>query len=71
MRDGGSRGNPGLAAVAAVLVARSGEVIDRDARLIGDATAAEVRVAAGGFSAVRWTWHHRGQNEAADALVRE
>jgi len=30
----------------------------------------EIRTAAGRFSAVRWHWHPRGDNEAADALVR-
>jgi ribonuclease HI len=39
--DGGSRGNPGPAAVAAVLVAPDGAVLDRRAALIGRATAAE------------------------------
>ena len=39
--DGGSRGNPGPAAIAAVLVAASGEPIDRRSAPIGHATAAE------------------------------
>jgi ribonuclease HI len=39
--DGGSRGNPGPAAVAAVLVAPDGAILDRRASLIGRATAAE------------------------------
>jgi ribonuclease HI len=39
--DGGSRGNPGPAAVAAVLLAPDGEVLDRCSSLIGRATAAE------------------------------
>jgi ribonuclease HI len=119
--DGGSRGNPGPAAIAAVLLAPSGEVLAQDARPIGSATAAEaeyraillglelarahgadplevcsdsklaiaavrgrppadpalaalaneIDIAAQGFSAVRWTWHPRADNEAADALVRE
>jgi ribonuclease HI len=118
--DGGSRGNPGPAAVAAVLVAPGGEVLGSRSELIGQATAAEaeygaillglqlatatgidpvevrsdsriaiaaladdapatgappaladaIRAAAGGFSAVRWLWHPRGENELADALVR-
>jgi ribonuclease HI len=119
--DGGSRGNPGPAAIASVLLAPGGEVLDRRSALIGHATAAEaeyraillglevaravgadpievcsdskiaigavrgdapgdaslaalvgeIHVAAQAFSAVRWTWHPRGENEAADALVRE
>jgi ribonuclease HI len=119
--DGGSRGNPGPAAIASVLVAPGGEVLDPRSHAIGHATAAEaeyraillglqvarahgadpievcsdskiaigavrgdapadaalaalvgeIRVAAQAFSAVRWTWHPRGDNEAADALVRE
>jgi ribonuclease HI len=118
--DGGSRGNPGPAAVAAVLLAPDGAVLVKRSSLIGRATAAEaeyraillglelateagadplevcsdsrlaimgleeqapaeaalaalvreIRVAAGGFSAVRWHWHPRGDNEAADELVR-
>jgi len=39
--DGGSRGNPGPAAAAAVLLAPDGEVLDRRALPIGRATAAE------------------------------
>jgi ribonuclease HI len=39
--DGGSRGNPGPAAVAAVLLAADGEMLDARAALIGRATAAE------------------------------
>jgi ribonuclease HI len=119
--DGGSRGNPGTAAVAAVLVAASGDVLDRRASLIGQASAAEAeyraillglelaaehgadplevcsdsqlaiaalegsapqdaglarlaaeaRTAAGAFGDVRWHWHPRAANAAADALVRE
>jgi ribonuclease HI len=119
--DGGSRGNPGTAAVAAVLVDPAGAVLARRAALIGQASAAEaeyraillglemaaahgadplevcsdsqlaiaalegapvqdaalaalaaaVQDAAAAFSAVRWHWHPRSANEAADALVRE
>ncbi len=36
--DGGARGNPGPAAVAAVITAADGAVIDEQARLIGPAT---------------------------------
>jgi ribonuclease HI len=118
--DGGSRGNPGPAAAAAVLLAPGGALLVTRSALIGRATAAEaeyhaillglrlaaaegadpvevrsdsrlaiaavtqatpadaaladlvreIRAAAGGFSAVRWRWHPRGENEAADALVR-
>jgi ribonuclease HI len=39
--DGGSRGNPGTAAIAAVLLAPGGEQLDNGAALIGRATAAE------------------------------
>jgi ribonuclease HI len=39
--DGGSRGNPGPAAVAAVLLAPAGDVLDGRSALIGRATAAE------------------------------
>ncbi len=39
--DGGSRGNPGPAAVAAVLVAPGGELLDQRAVKIGRATAAD------------------------------
>jgi ribonuclease HI len=113
--DGGSRGNPGTAACAAVLVI-GGEVVDQRAELIGHASAGEaeyraillglalaaehgadplevrtdsqlavaalrsdvpspgvideVRAAAAAFSAVRWAWHPRTENELPDALVR-
>jgi ribonuclease HI len=119
--DGGSRGNPGTAAIAAVLLAPGGELLDRSAALIGRATAAEaeyraillglelaaahgadpleirndsrlaiaavqgatptdvdlarlvreIQAGASRLSAVRWRWHPRRDNEAADALVRE
>jgi ribonuclease HI len=119
--DGGSRGNPGTAAVAALLLAADGSLLEQRAALIGHASAAEaeyraillglelatahgvdplevrcdsqlaitalssatpvapdlervvssVRRAAAGFSSVRWRWHPRTANEAADALVRE
>jgi ribonuclease HI len=119
--DGGSRGNPGTAAIAAVLLAPGGEQLDSGAALIGRATAAEaeyraillglelaaahgadplevrndsrlalaavqgaapadaelarlvgdIRARAQRFSAVRWHWHSRRDNEAPDALVRE
>jgi len=36
--DGGSRGNPGPAAIAAVVAAPDGEVIERVGELIGEAT---------------------------------
>src|SRR5262245_27900717 len=39
--DGGSRGNPGPAAVAAVLLDADGSVLERRADAIGRATAAE------------------------------
>jgi len=39
--DGGSRGNPGPAAAAAVLLAPGGDVLDRRSSPIGRATAAE------------------------------
>lgn len=118
--DGGSRGNPGPAAIAAVLLAPGGRVLDERSLAIGRATAAEaeyraillglelaaaegtdpvevcsdsrlaiaavegtppadaalaalardIRAAARAFSAVRWRWHPRGDNAAADALVR-
>ena len=118
--DGGSRGNPGPAAIAAVLLAPGGTVLDTRSELIGRATAAEaeyraiglglalavaegadpvevrsdsqlaisalaqegpadaalaalvleIRSAASEFSAVRWRWHPRGENQAADELVR-
>ena len=110
--DGGSRGNPGTAAIAAVLI--DGDVVEQRAELIGHAGAAEaeyralvlglelarscgveevevrcdsqlavrairagapvaapVLEAARGFRSVRWVWHPRDENEAADALVRE
>jgi ribonuclease HI len=119
--DGGSRGNPGPSAIAAVLVGEDGDEIDRAVEAIGRATAAaaeyraillglelagahdadplevcsdsrlaiaavegaapvdeelaalvrDIRAAAGRFEAVRWTWHPRADNEAADALVRD
>ena len=117
--DGGSRGNPGTAAAAAVLVGLDGSIVTSRAELIGHASAAEaeyraillglslargcgevevrcdsqlavaalrsatpvadelaevveaVRAAAGEFSSVRFVWHPRGENELADALVRE
>jgi len=119
--DGGSRGNPGTAAVAALLVAADGSLLAQRAELIGHASAAEaeyraillglglaaahgvdplevrcdsqlavtalstatpvavelarvvadVRAAAAAFTSVRWRWHPRSANEAADALVRE
>src|SRR5215213_5613748 len=105
--DGGSRGNPGTAAIAAVLI--DGDVVDQRAELIGHASAAEAEYraivlglelarargvesvevrcdsqlavkairagapvaapvldAARGFRSVRWVWHPRGENEAAD-----
>ena len=34
------------------------------------ALVAEIRAAAQGFSAIRWRWHPRRENEEADALVR-
>ena len=119
--DGGSRGNPGPAAIAAVLLAPGGDLLDRRAVPIGHATAAEaeyraillgldlarsvgadpleicsdsklaiaalrgdapanpelaalvqqIHGACEALSAVRWTWHPRADNEAADALVQE
>src|ERR1700710_3024205 len=39
--DGGSRGNPGPSAIAAVLLARDGHALEQRAELIGHATAAE------------------------------
>jgi ribonuclease HI len=119
--DGGSRGNPGPAAVAAVLLAPGGGIVQSASEAIGRATAAEaeyraillglelaiangadpievrsdsrlaiaaverkppddaglaalvrqIQAAARAFSAVRWRWHPRDDNEAADALVRE
>ena len=118
--DGGSRGNPGTAAAAAVLLAADGTRLAERAEPLGHASAAEaeyralliglalaaahgadplevrsdsrlaiaavrgatpadaglaalaaeVRAAAAGLSDVRWRWHPRHQNEAADALVR-
>jgi len=118
--DGGSRGNPGTAAIAAVLLAPGGDVVEQRAVLIGHATAAEAEYraillglslaalhgveevevrsdsqlaiaalrsptpvaveyaglvraalgAAGELRSVRWRWHPRTANEAADALVR-
>jgi ribonuclease HI len=119
--DGGSRGNPGPSAIAAVLLSPRAEVVDQRVSRIGDATAAvaeyraillglelaaargadplevcsdsrlamaavrgrmpadsalaalaaEIAAAARAFSAVRWTWHPRADNDAADVLVRE
>jgi ribonuclease HI len=119
--DGGSRGNPGPSAIAAVLYAPDGSEVDRAVEAIGRATAAaaeyrairlglelaavhradplevysdsrlaiaaldgrkpvdgelaalvdDVRAAAARLGAVRWRWHPRAENEAADALVRE
>jgi ribonuclease HI len=119
--DGGSRGNPGPSAIAAVLLSPGGAIVERRAALIGRATAAEaeyraillglrlaaahrtdpvevrsdsrlaiaaieralpadaglaalvreIRAASGAFSAVRWRWHPRAENEVADTLVRE
>jgi ribonuclease HI len=109
--DGGSRGNPGPAAIAAVLI--DGGAVAERAELIGHASAAEaeyraivlglgmaaqagvselevrcdsqlaIRAIEGGaevaapvleaasrFASVRWRWHPRDENEAADALVR-
>ena len=118
--DGGSRGNPGTAASAAVLLGADGAPLGDRAELIGHASAAEaeyraillglalaaahgadplevrsdsrlaiaalegappadaglaglvaeIHAAAGAFSAIRWRWHPRRSNEAADALVR-
>ena len=39
--DGGSRGNPGTAASAAILVSPAGEIVDQRAELIGHASAGE------------------------------
>jgi ribonuclease HI len=119
--DGGSRGNPGPSAIAAVLVEADGSESARAVEAIGRATAAaaeyraillglelagahgadpidvcsdsrlaiaalegaapvddelaalvrDIRAAARGFTAVRWRWHPRADNEAADALVRD
>lgn len=118
--DGGSRGNPGTAAAAAVLLAGDGTRLAERAAPLGRASAAEaeyhalliglalaaehgadplevrsdsrlaiaavrgatpadaalaalvheVRAAAAGLRDVRWRWHPRSENEAADALVR-
>jgi ribonuclease HI len=119
--DGGSRGNPGPSAIAAVLLGADGTEIARAVEAIGRATAAtaeyraillglelagahdtdpievcsdsrlaiaalegtapvdkelaslvrDIRAAARRFDAVRWRWHPRADNEAADALVRD
>jgi ribonuclease HI len=119
--DGGSRGNPGPSAIAAVLLAADGSEVARAVEAIGRATAAaaeyraillglelagahdadpvevcsdsqlaiaalegrapvdgelaalveDVRAAARRLRTVRWRWHPRAENEAADALVRE
>jgi ribonuclease HI len=119
--DGGSRGNPGPSAIAAVLVGADGTETARAVEAIGRATAAaaeyraillglelagahsadpievcsdsrlaiaalegaapvdqelaalvrDIRAAARRFDAVRWRWHPRADNEAADALVRD
>jgi ribonuclease HI len=119
--DGGSRGNPGPSAIAAVLLGADGAEIARAVEAIGRATAAaaeyraillglelagahaadpievcsdsrlaiaalegtapvddelaalvrDIRAAARRFAAVRWRWHPRTDNEAADALVRD
>jgi ribonuclease HI len=119
--DGGSRGNPGPSAIAAVLLGADGSEIARAVEAIGRATAAaaeyralllglelaaandadpvevcsdsqlaiaaiegtgpvdaelaalvrDVRAAAARLRTVRWRWHPRAENEAADALVRE
>ena len=119
--DGGSRGNPGPAAIAAVLLVPGGAgVVEERAELIGHATAAEAEYraillglslaalhaveevevrsdsqlaitalrsstpvavehaglvrealdAAAELRSVRWRWHPRTANEAADELVR-
>jgi ribonuclease HI len=119
--DGGSRGNPGPSAIAAVLLAADGSEVARACEAIGRATAAaaeyraillglelagahgadpvevcsdsklaiaalegrapadpelaallaDIRATARRMGAVRWRWHPRAENEAADALVRE
>jgi ribonuclease HI len=121
MCDGGSRGNPGPSAMAAVLIGADGAEIARAVEAIGRATAAaaeyraillglelaaahdadpievysdsrlaiagldgtapaddelaalvrDIHAAARRFGAVRWCWHPRADNEAADALVRD
>jgi ribonuclease HI len=74
--DGGSRGNPGPAAAAAVLSTPGGEVVDEAARTLGSTTnnVAEYRGllrALGGFE--RWSIRPvpRAQNADADALVNQ
>jgi ribonuclease HI len=119
--DGGSRGNPGPSAIAAVLVGPDGAELARAVEAIGRATAAaaeyraillglelasahgadpvevcsdsqlaiaalegtapvdeelaalvrDIHASADRFTAVRWRWHPRADNEAADELVRE
>jgi ribonuclease HI len=119
--DGGSRGNPGPSAIAAVLLGADGTEVARAVEAIGRATAAtaeyralllglelaaahgadpvevcsdsrlaiaavegaapddpqlaalvrDVRAAAAGLRGVRWRWHPRAENAAADALVRD
>ncbi|HEX5620585.1 MAG TPA: reverse transcriptase-like protein [Solirubrobacteraceae bacterium] len=119
--DGGSRGNPGPSAIAAVLLGPDGAEMASAVEAIGRATAAtaeyraillglelasahgadpvevcsdsrlaiaalegtapvdkelaglvrDIRAAARRFAAVRWRWHPRADNEAADALVRD
>ena len=66
--DGGSRGTPGTAAIAAV---RCDSQLAVKAIRAGAPVAAPVLDLARGFRSVRWVWHPRGENEAADALVRE
>ena len=118
--DGGSRGNPGPSAIAAVLFGGDGHEIARAVEAIGRATAAtaeyraillglelavahsadpvevctdsrlaiaalegrppvdaqlaalvdDIHATARYFDQVRWRWHPRADNEAADALVR-
>jgi ribonuclease HI len=119
--DGGSRGNPGPSAIAAVLLDADGHEVASAVEAIGRATAAaaeyraillglelagahdadpidvcsdsrlairalegaapgdeelaalvrDIRAAARRFDAIRWRWHPRADNEAADALVRD
>ena len=119
--DGGSRGNPGPSAIAAVLLGPDGSEVANAVEAIGRATAAaaeyraillglelagahnadplevcsdsrlaiaalegaapvdkelgalvrDIRATARRFEAVRWRWHPRADNEAADALVRD